>query len=198
MKRVRRLEFGSGAVAMRYAPRRSPLASQNPGRSLLIRPLTAQDGVLVRKFLYQALHIPAGQPPFPAEIVDQPELRRYSDGWGRPGDSGVVAQLGGLAVGVAWLRLWTPDEPGYGYVDAATPELSIAVLPDYRGRGIGRQLLDRLLDQAQGRWPAVSLSVDRDNPAGRLYARLGFAVVAESGASQIMVKSLRRQTFQGR
>ncbi|MBP7692260.1 MAG: GNAT family N-acetyltransferase [Anaerolineales bacterium] len=168
-----------------------------PAGSPLIRPLTKHDGELVRTFLYHALHVFTGRPPFPLEIVEQPELRRYFAGWGRPGDSGVAAKQGVQAVGAVWLRLWTADDHGYGYVDEATPEISIAVLPDYRGRGIGSRLLARLLDQAQGRWPAVSLSVARDNPAGRLYARLGFAVVAESGASQIMVKSLRRSIFQG-
>ncbi len=164
---------------------------------LTFRPLTSEDGDVVRRFLYHALYVPAGQPPFPPEIVEQLELRRYFAGWGRPGDSGVAAKQGGPVIGAAWLRLWTADDHGYGYVDDTAPELSIAVLPDYRGRGIGRQLLDQLLDQAQGRWPAVSLSVDRDSPAGRLYARLGFEVVSESGTACLMLKPLRRLTSQG-
>ena len=163
--------------------------------TLTFQPLTAQDGDVVRRFLYHALHVPAGQPPFPPEIVEQPELRRYYAGWGRTGDIGVAAQLGVRVIGAAWLRLWTADDHGYGYVDEATPELSIAVLPEYRGQGIGQQMLNHLLELAQGRWPAVSLSVDRDNPACRFYGRLGFHVVAEAGTSLIMSKPLRRYTF---
>ena len=165
--------------------------------TLIFQPLTALDGDVVRRFLYHALFVPAGQPPFPPEIVEQPELRHYFTDWGRPGDSGVAVKQGVPTIGAAWLRLWTPDDRGYGYIDETTPELSIAVLPEYRGRGIGRQLIGRLLDQAQGRWLAVSLSVDRDNPAARLYTRLGFEVVSESGTSQMMLKSLRRPAFQG-
>lgn len=173
------------------------MKTDRPASSPLIRPLTKHDGGLVRTFLYHALYVPAGRPPFPPEIVEQQDLRRYFAGWGRPGDSGVVAQRGGQAIGAAWVRLWTADDHGYGYVEAAVPELSIAVLPEHRGRGIGRQLLDRLLEQVPGRWPAVSLSVDRDNPAGRLYARLGFEVVSESGTARLMLKPLRRLTSQG-
>ena len=68
---------------------------------------------------------------------------------------------------------------GYGYVDDETPELAIAVLPDHRGRGLGRRLLRELLDAAGGRFGAVSLSVRAENPAWRLYERTGFRVAVE-------------------
>lgn len=80
------------------------------------------------------------------------------------------------------------QDRGYGYVDDATPELSIALLPAYRGRGIGSQLLARLLEQAQGCCPGVSLSVSAGNPARRLYERFGFEIVAERGSSLTMLK----------
>jgi ribosomal protein S18 acetylase RimI-like enzyme len=140
--------------------------------------------------LYHALYAPPGQVPFPREIVNEPGLRRYVEGWGRPGDFGVIALEEGQPVGAAWARLLTGANGGYGYVNDATPELSIAVLPDHRGRGVGSQLLAWLIETAQGRCPALSLSVSRENPARRLYERAGFTVVAESGGALTMAKTL--------
>lgn len=157
----------------------------------VLRPLAAADLPLLRAFLYHAVFVPAGATPPPEAIVDQPELRRYIAGWGRPGDDGLLAEdAGGRALGAAWLRVWPAAERGYGYVDRGTPELSIAVLPAERGRGLGGRLLRALLDRARGRWPAVSLSVDRANPAVRLYARLGFETLHADEHSMIMLKLL--------
>jgi ribosomal-protein-alanine N-acetyltransferase len=47
----------------------------------------------------------------------------------------------GDPIGAAWLRLWSKDEQGYGFVDVHTPELSMAVRPEFRGQGIGTLLL---------------------------------------------------------
>ena len=96
----------------------------------------------------------------------------------------------GGPVGAAWLRLLTGDERGYGYVGDETPELGMAVLPECRGRGVGSDLLRRLLESAGAVYRAVCLSVSADNPAVRLYGRAGFELVCERGASLTMVKRL--------
>ena len=156
--------------------------------SLRLRPLTANDGALLRGYLYEALFVPDGAPPLPRETIDRPEVARYVDGWGRPGDAGWLALEGssGADVGAAWLRLWQAHETGYGFVDLDTPELSVAVRPDWRGRGVGTQLLERLVREADQRHGAISLSVSKANPAVRLYRRLGFEVHAEPGDSLTM------------
>lgn len=88
-----------------------------------------------------------------------------------------------------WLRLLIGEHKGYGYVDDETVELSMSVLPDYRGQGIGTQLLTHLFASECGRSP-ISLSVSADNPAMRLYERFGFEVVSKSDNSFTMKRSI--------
>lgn len=152
------------------------------------RPLLAGDRALLREMTYQAIFVPPGFEPPPRSLLDEPEIRRYTDEWGaRPGDLGLVALADGEPVGTAWLRLLSDAEPGYGFVDGATPELSIALLAEFRGVGIGTRLLRALLDEARARGVgAVSLSVQDANPARRLYERFGFVLVRDDGETAVM------------
>jgi ribosomal protein S18 acetylase RimI-like enzyme len=157
-----------------------------------IRRLSPSDQQFLWEMLYQSLHVPEGGPPFPREVIGRPEMARYVEAWGRAGDMGFVAVDvgGGEPIGAAWLRLLTGDERGYGYVDDETPELGMAVLPAYRGRGVGSDLLGRLLESAGAVYRSVCLSVSADNPAARLYVRAGFVRVGARGTSLTMVKRL--------
>jgi ribosomal protein S18 acetylase RimI-like enzyme len=141
------------------------------------------------EFLWEMLSYASHSGLDPGALPEHPELARYVAGWGRPTDLGIVAadDASGERVGAAWLRLLTGDAKGYGYVDDATPELAIAVLPTHRGRGIGARLLTELLDAARATFDAVSLSVRADNAARRLYERLGFRTVGDSDAGATSV-----------
>ena len=66
----------------------------------------------------------------------------------------------------------------------------MAVLPDCRGQGVGTALLEGLLAVARERYTVVSLSVSAENPAVKLYRRLGFAVCEQAGNSLTMVLKL--------
>jgi ribosomal protein S18 acetylase RimI-like enzyme len=153
-----------------------------------IRALRADDAQLLREYLRLSIFVRPGDPPAAADVVDRPEIACYVEGWRRYGDDGVLAvdEPTGADLGAAWIRLWPGPETGYGFVDRATPELGIAVRPEFRGRGIGTCLLDTLLDRASQRHRAVSLSVARDNPGVALYQRLGFRAFAESGGTLTM------------
>jgi GNAT superfamily N-acetyltransferase len=155
-----------------------------------IRPLTIEDEPALWEFIYLALYVPSGQPPFPRNIVYRPEISRYVQGWGKPNDFGLIAHNGNSHVGAAWLRLLTGSNKGYGYVDDDTPELSMAVVAEYRRQGVGSQLLTGLIDKTHSRFQAICLSVDDNNSARRLYDRFGFTVVSKTGSSLTMVKQL--------
>jgi GNAT superfamily N-acetyltransferase len=114
-----------------------------------------------------------------ASLFGDLPVSRYVDRWGRSGDTAVVALEGATPVGAAWFRLYRPEEPGFGFVDEETPELSIAVVPSRRHHGYGSKLLGELLARARAAgYATVSLSVERDNPARHLYERYGFREVA--------------------
>ncbi|MCE7982405.1 MAG: GNAT family N-acetyltransferase [Caldilinea sp. CFX5] len=158
-----------------------------------IRPASPADEPFLWEMLYEAIYVPAGRPKPNRAILREPSLAHYVANWGQqPGDFALLAidQQSGQPVGAAWLRLFSADDPGWGFVDVDTPEVSVALLPDYRGQGIGSTLLGELIALVNSRYTALSLSVDPQNPALRLYERLGFVVVGVSGTSLTMRKAL--------
>jgi GNAT superfamily N-acetyltransferase len=101
---------------------------------------------------------------------------------------------GADVMGAAWARPLPADNHGYGYVADDVPELGMAVLPAYRGQGVGSALLSGLMAQALSEgWTRLSLSVEDGNgQARRRYQRQSFAVVGRAGDSDTMVASLTR------
>lgn len=59
--------------------------------------------------------------------------------------------------------------------------LDIAILPEYRSQGIGTQLLRELQNEAAHTAKALSIHVERFNPALRLYQHLGFQIIEDKG-----------------
>jgi ribosomal protein S18 acetylase RimI-like enzyme len=96
--------------------------------------------------------------------------RRY------PGSPCQVVEVGGHAVG----RLWVARDA------ERLTLLDISLVPQMRGQGIGTHCLRRVQRRAEAAGLAVELQVVRGNPAQRLYERLGFRDVGESGVRQAM------------
>lgn len=136
---------------------------------------------------------PSRPPMTRDDVVARPELFHYVDGWPRAGDAGLVAEdAEGQPIGAAWYRFFALDDPGYGFVDAAIPEVAIGVVASWRGQGVGRALLDGLRVLAVDRGiRALSLSVEKANPARRLYERCGYVVVSDDGGGVTMRLDLR-------
>ena len=108
-------------------------------------------------------------------VLAHPKVAIFHDGWGRAGDTALVATENGRSIGAVWYRFFAEAEHGEGYVDDETPELAIAIVYEFRGRGIGRCLMDEIHMRARADGlTRISLSVDADNPAKRLYAALGY------------------------
>ena len=155
--------------------------------SVYIRPLTPQETPLLTTFLYHAIFIPEGMEPPPRSIVEKPELQVYVAAFGtHPHDHAFVAEAAGQVVGAVWVR----DMPDYGHVEDGVPSFAISVLPQYRNQGVGTALLQRMLSHLAGAgYSKASLSVQKQNPAARLYRRLGFQTVGETDEEYLMAFS---------
>ncbi len=154
-----------------------------------IRPMLPSEYPLLKTFLYEALFVPEGAEPFPKDIIYKPELVIYYKDFGTGrADRCLVAEEDGKVVGAAWTRLMHD----YGYVDDETPSFSISLLPEYRGQGIGTQLLQGILDlmKSEG-YQQVSLSCQKANRAVQMYRRAGFAPVWEDEEEYVMVCKLK-------
>ena len=64
--------------------------------------------------------------------------------------------------------------------------VDIALVPEYRGRGIGARLMQNILDAAADEGKSVSIHVEIENPAMRLYERLGFKQIDTYGVYHLM------------
>ena len=157
-----------------------------------LREGTATDLPFLEEMLYEAFFWSGdvARPPL-IEARSLPEFSISLAGWGRPGDAALIAEYADTKAGAVWFRLWTPEAHSYGFVDSKTPELGLAILPRFRGRGIGRRLLQATLDlAAKLAYPALSLSVAPENPARHLYESEGFQKVGEVGTSWTLLRQL--------
>jgi len=163
--------------------------------SLTVREITTADYHLLEEFIYHAIHILPGAKMPSREIINQPDISIYVQGFGvdaRRGDCGVIAEVDGVAAGMAWTRIIK----GYGHIDSDTPELAVSVLPQYRGKGYGSELMHGLFEALRRRgFTQTSLAVQKTNPAARFYTRLGYEIIGENAEEWIMLKHLRKEEF---
>ncbi|WP_347336836.1 GNAT family N-acetyltransferase [Bradyrhizobium embrapense] len=88
----------------------------------------------------------------------------------------LVMMRGGEDIGRLYLDRW-PSE--HCVID-------IAFLPEHRGSGLGGALMRDLLDEADRAGKAMTIHVEKFNPAMRLYRRLGFVTEEDKGVYDLM------------
>jgi ribosomal protein S18 acetylase RimI-like enzyme len=157
---------------------------------LTFRTLTAADQDSLWHWLHVALWDPPPAPPRPIEVLHSPGARIYAEGWGRATDIGVVAVVDGRDAGACWMRLLPPGT-GLASVGPATPQLGIALEPEYQHKGFGKPLmLEALAAAGRAGHRQVALTVHPDNPARFMYQRCGFVRVEERNNYWLMVASV--------
>ena len=152
---------------------------------VLIRKLRTEEKDLLKDFLYEAIFIPEGVEPPARDIVERPELKIYYECFGSgTADYCLVAEAEGQVVGAVWTRIM--DD--YGHVDDETPSFAISLIPEYRGRGIGTEMMKEMLSLLKGQgYKQASLAVQKANYAVRMYENVGFDVADENAEEFIMV-----------
>lgn len=150
-----------------------------------IRELRPDEYGVLRDILYEAIFIPEGVEPPPKNIVDRPELKVYTENFGESTDDICLAAVSdGKILGAVWSRIM--DD--YGHIDDRTPSLAIALFSEYRGMGIGTALMRDILGLLKTKgYERVSLAVQKENYAVRMYRAAGFETVGENSEEYIMV-----------
>lgn len=157
-----------------------------------LRRIGAGDAGLIAEMVAEAVSWdrPArSSPPAVDELLAEPRIADYVDGWPRPGDDGFVAEVDGRPVGACWYRRFTSDRPGYGFLGDDVPGLGLALQEGFRSQGIGTKLLAATIALArESGVRTLSLSVaDGNRHARHLYERAGFELLElDEGGSWTM------------
>lgn len=158
-----------------------------------IRDLKPTEFYLLSDFLYEAIFIPIGVQPPPRDIINLPELQVYINKFGaQKSDMALVAEVNSKIVGVVWVRIM--DD--YGHIDDNTPSFAISLLQEYRGLGIGTQLMISMLSKlVKNGYKQASLAVQKKNYAVKMYQKVGFKIVDENSQEYIMLCDLNNLPF---
>ena len=157
----------------------------------VIREIRSEEIPLLNDFLYEAIFIPEGVPVPPRSIIENEVLQVYVRDFGKKADDRcLVAEVEGKVIGAVWTRVMND----YGHIADGIPSLAISIYKDYRHKGIGTDLLRKMLQLLKrDGYPQVSLSVQKANYAFRLYLKAGFEVLKETEEEYLMVCRLENQ-----
>ena len=154
----------------------------------LIRPIRKDEYSLLEDFIYEAIFIPEGVEPPPRSIIENDDIQVYIKDFGsNKHDRCFVAEVDGKVVGAVWVRIM--DD--YGHVDDETPSFAISLYKEYRGHGIGTEMMKRMLSELkENGYRRASLAVQKANYAVRMYLAVGFEIVDENDKEYIMIARL--------
>ena len=154
-----------------------------------IREIKETEYYLLNDFLYEAIFIPEGMDTPPVSIINKPELQVYVSGFGsQEHDRALVAEVEGKIVGAVWVRIMND----YGHVDDLTPSFAISLYKEYRGQGIGTEMMRKMLLVLKDcGYEQVSLSVQKENYAVKMYQKVGFEIIDENKEEYIMINHLQ-------
>jgi ribosomal protein S18 acetylase RimI-like enzyme len=149
-----------------------------------IRTIKPDEISVLDDFLYEAIFQTNINNLAPKSIIEKPELQVYIKDFGKPDDNCLVAVCDEKIVGAVWTRIIK----GFGSVDENTPEFAISLYPEYRGRGIGTNLMREMLEMLRSKgYKQTSLAVQKENYAVKMYKAVGFEIVEELVEEYLML-----------
>lgn len=150
-----------------------------------IREIKKQEYDCLNDFLYEAIFIPKGVEAPDRSIIEEPELQVYVSNFGdEKDDVCFVAEADKGIIGAVWAR----HMKDYGHIEDGIPSLAISLYQEYRGYGIGTELMKKMLTELRFLgYKKASLAVQKANYAVKMYKKLGFEIVDENEEEFIMV-----------
>ncbi len=151
----------------------------------IIREIYEHEYFLLDDFLYEAIFIPEGIEPPPRTIILNDDLQVYVKDFGKmPDDKCFVAEFNGIVIGAVWVRIMKD----YGNIDDKTPSFAISLYKEYRGLGIGTELMKRMIEHLKNKnYAQASLAVQKANYAVKMYLNVGFKIINENEEEYIMI-----------
>jgi L-amino acid N-acyltransferase YncA len=127
------------------------------------------------------------------ELSNHPYLEQYEREFGSfSGDVGVYMVVDNKLAGGAWVRIL---KNGFAFIDFDTPELVIALKPEFRNQGIGTEIMNQLFIEVSKIFSQVCISVVNGNKSISFFENLGFKKVEnsdyENGAGGVSFKMLK-------
>ena len=153
-----------------------------------IREINESEYSVLEDFLYEAIFIPDGMQKPPRDIIQNDDLQVYIKDFGnRKDDNCLVAEAEGKIIGACWTRIMND----YGHIDDETPSFAISLYEDYRGQGIGTELMENMLNLLKKKgYKKASLAVQKANYAVKMYKKVGFEIIDENEEEYIMICKL--------
>lgn len=150
----------------------------------IIREIKKQEYIFLNDFLYEAIFVPEGVEAPSRSIINKPELQVYISEFGdKKDDICFVAEIDFHIIGAVWVR----DMNDYGHIDSGVPSFAISLYKEYRGYGIGTELMKKMLAELKLRgYKKASLAVQKKNYAVKMYKKLGFKIIDENDEEYIM------------
>lgn len=154
-----------------------------------VREMNPSEYYLLADFLYEAIFQRDKGNALPKSVIEKPELQVYIQNFGNEKDDYCLcAQVQGKIVGAVWVR----NIKGYGSIDKVTPEFAVSLYKEFRGHGIGTEMMRRMIEHLkQMEYSKASLAVQKDNYAVKMYLNVGFQIVDENEEEYIMVHNLK-------
>ena len=155
-----------------------------------IREIKKSEYDMLSDFLYEAIFIPEDAVAPPKSIILNDELQVYIKDFGsKKDDKCFVAEVDNRIVGAVWVRIMND----YGHIDDDTPSFAISLYKDYRGYGIGTELMKTMLKYLkESEYRQCSLAVQKANYAVKMYLNVGFEIVDENAEEYIMICKLNK------
>ncbi len=156
---------------------------------ITIREIETKELDILEDMLYESIYQKDETNLILREVINIPKIRVYIDKFGQKKDDYcLVADFNDQIIGAVWVRILADEIRGYGNIDDKTPEFVISLFKEYRKQGIGTMLMKKMLAYLTKKdYTQVSLSVQKENYAIRMYQNLGFEIIDENNEDYLML-----------